>query len=340
MPGQLKHGIKIAAQLSPEPSAEDITFIRQLGIDYVVLTVDGEKASHEYYISRRKLFEEAGITVYGINNKAVHNSDAIILNLPNRDDKLEEYKKHLANLGKAGIHYTTWGPAANGIWSTEPELTRGGAISRAFDLQKAQQGQWNGVTFKMPLSHGRKYSEEEIWENYEYYIKEIAPVAEESGVLIGIHPADPPVPELAGVPRCIFSSFEGFKKALEIADSPNIGMCLCVGCWLEGGESMGRDVIETIRYFGKPGKLFKVHFRNINAPLPHFLETLLDNGYMNMRKVAQALEEVNFNGVVIADHIPRLIGDSKNNQRVGMAYSLGYMKALFERDGDTGSSES
>lgn len=339
MPDQLNHGIKIAAQLSPEPSTEDITFIRQLGVDYVVLNVDGEKASQEYYLSRRKLFEEAGITVYGINNKAVHNSDAIILNLPNRDEKLEEYKNHLANLGRASIPYTTWGPAANGIWSTEPERSRGGAISRAFDLQKARQGQWNGKTFKMPLSHGRKYSEEEIWENYKYYIKEIASVAEESGVLIGIHPVDPPVSELAGIPRCIFGSFDGYEKAFEIADSPNIGMCLCVGCWLEGGESMGRDVIETIRYFGKLGKIFKVHFRNVNAPLPHFVETLLDNGYMNMRKVAEALEEVDFKGVVIADHVPLLTGDSKDNQRVSTAFSLGYMKALFRRAGDAGSGE-
>jgi hypothetical protein len=39
------------------------------------------------------------------------------------------------------------------------------------------------------------------------------------------------------------------KRALEIADSPNVGMCLCVGCWLEGGPLMGKDVIETILFF-------------------------------------------------------------------------------------------
>ena len=31
---------------------------------------------------------------------------------------------------------------------------------------------------------------------------------------IGIHPDDPPVPKLAGVPRCIFSNFEGYKRAM------------------------------------------------------------------------------------------------------------------------------
>jgi mannonate dehydratase len=52
---------------------------------------------------------------------------------------------------------------------------------------------------------------------------------------IGIHPDDPPVPELGGVPRCIFGNFDGYIRALEIANSPNIGVCLCAGTWMEGG---------------------------------------------------------------------------------------------------------
>ena len=74
-----------------------------------------------------------------------------------------------------------------------------------------------------------------------------------------------------------FQRFEGYKRALEIADSPNVGMCFCVGCWLEGGELMGKDVIESIRYFGERNKIFKVHFRNVDQPLPHFVETFVDN---------------------------------------------------------------
>jgi mannonate dehydratase len=56
----------------------------------------------------------------------------------------------------------------------------------------------------------------------------VAPVPEEAGVMIGVHPDDPPVPMLGGIPR-IFSSFEGYRRALEIADSPNVGICFCVG---------------------------------------------------------------------------------------------------------------
>ena len=51
---------------------------------------------------------------------------------------------------------------------------------------------------------------------------------------------------------------------LLLQDSPNIGACLCLGCWLEGGkELMGADVFEAIDWFGGnnpmgQNKLFKV----------------------------------------------------------------------------------
>ena len=320
-------GIKIAAQVTPEPTAEDLSFLQRMGVEYVVLWTGGDKASYEYYASRKELFEGAGLKVYGFGSRAVHNQDAITLGLPGREAKIEEYKAHLRNLGKAGIPYTTYAHMANGIWSTTPEQARGGARARAFDVDKAEFGHWDGVEYHAPLTHGRTYTEDEIWDNFITFIQEVAPVAEEAGVRIGIHPDDPPGYDLGGIPRCIFSSFEGYKRALEIADSPNVGMCLCVGCWLEGGARMGKDVLETIQYFGERKKLFKVHFRNVTQPLPHFVETFLNAGYMDMYQVMAALRAVDFEGVAIADHIPLMDDD----RRVGTAYSIGYMQALVER---------
>jgi mannonate dehydratase len=134
------------------------------------------------------------------------------------------------------------------------------------------------------------------------------------------------MPVLGGVPRCVFGNFDGYKRAFEIANSPNIGMCLCCGTWLEGGKYTRRSLLETIQYFGSQGKIFKIHFRNVSAPLPHFVETFVDDGYMDMYKVMRALHAVNFNGVMIPDHIPGMIGD-----RAGTAYSIAYMKAYRQR---------
>ena len=152
-------------------------------------------------------------------------------------------------------------------------------------------------------------------------------MAEEAGVRIGIHPDDPPVYTLGGIPRCIFGNFEGYRRALDFADSPSIGMCLCVGCWLEGGPAMGKDVLETIRYFGAQGKIFKVHLRNVTAPLPEgFTETFLDDGYMNMTRVMRALHEVSFDGAVISDHLPKTV----SGRTTAEAFSIGYIRGLLD----------
>jgi mannonate dehydratase len=104
-----------------------------------------------------------------------------------------------------------------------------------------------------------------------------------------------------------------------------VGLCLCVGCWLEGGPAMGKGVLETIRHFGAQKKIFKVHFRNVDQPLPHFVESWLNNGYQDMRLVMEALVEIGFDGVTIPDHTPIIL----DNPYIGTAYTLGYMQALL-----------
>ena len=243
----IEPGIKVAVQASPEPSEEELALIQQMGVEWVVLWTDESKASADYFASRRKLYEAHGIRVYGFGNWDVHNQDAIVLGLEGRDAKVAQYKQHLRDLSRAGIPYTTYAHMANGIWSTERE-----ADARRGQRARVRCGQSGGgpldrsERYRVPLSHGRAYSQEEIWDNFASFIQEVAPVAEDAGVKIGIHPDDPPWPELAGIPRCIFSSFDGYQRALDLTGSPNVGVCLCVGCWLEGGPLMGKDVVETI----------------------------------------------------------------------------------------------
>jgi mannonate dehydratase len=322
----LTPGIKVTLQVSSNPGDEDLRFALQMGVEYVSIPSGGSRATLENFRKWKERVEAAGLKVWNIGNSNVHNMPEVTLNLPGRDAKIEEYKQYLRNLAAAGIRYTTYAHMGNGIWSSEREATRGGAPARAFKLETAK-GHWAGTIFQGPLTHGRKYTPEELWENYTYFIRQVVPVAEELGIRIGIHPDDPPVPELGGVPRSIFGNFAGYERALEIAASPNIGVCLCCGTWLEGGAGMGKDVLEAIRAFAKMGKLWKIHFRNVSAPIPHFVETFVDNGYMDMWKIMKTLREVDFRGALIADHVPEMVG----GRLTGWAYSIGYIRALLAR---------
>jgi mannonate dehydratase len=324
---KLKPGIKICIQSPATPTDDDLLLIKQLGVEYVSVASTPELRTAEGFQQIKQRYAAAGITVWNIGNTDVHNMPEVTLNLPGRDEKIEAYKQYLRNLAKAGIHYTTYAHMGNGIWSSGRSDVRG-ASAREFNLASPEKkGVWAGKTWSEPLSHGRAYTEKEIWDNYTYFIKQVAPVAEELGIMIGIHPDDPPVPVLAGVPRCIFSNFEGYKRAMEIANSPNVGICLCCGTWLEGGRKLtGKDPEEMIHYFGAK-KIWKIHFRNVSAPLPHFVETFMDNGYYDMYKIMRALRKVNFDGIVILDHSPTMVG----GRYTQIAYGVAYMKALLKR---------
>jgi mannonate dehydratase len=320
-------GIKLCAQAPAKPTDDDLLFLKQTGAEYVSVGSTPDLRTADGFKQIKKRYADAGITVWNIGNTSVHNMPEVTLNLPGRDQKIEEYKQYLRNLGEAGIYYTTYAHMGNGIWNSGRASIRG-ADAREFDMASPNKvGIWDGKKYYEPLSHGRIFTKEEIWENYTHFIKQVAPVAEENSVRIGIHPDDPPAPILAGVPRCIFSHYEGYKRALEIAASPNVGICLCCGTWNEGGKQITqKDPAEMIRYFGAD-KVWKLHFRNVSAPLPHFVETFMDNGYYDMYQIMKAAREVNFDGIVILDHTPTVVGGHFPEQ----AYGFAYMKALKNR---------
>lgn len=89
---------------------------------------------------------------------------------------------------------------------------------------------------------------------------------------------------------------------------------------------MGRDVYQAIREFAKMGKLWKVHLRNVTGPVPDFVETFPDGGYGDLKRIMRTLVDVDFRGILIADHVPEMVGD----RRTGWAYSIGYIKALYD----------
>lgn len=321
-------GIQIGSYLSSGVSDEELEFMQQVGVSWAMLIPEHlEQQTAAFYKQCNERFGRYGIQIYRVANHSVHNIEEVTLNLPGRDAKIEEFIAFLRNLAAAGIHYNTYAHMANGIWSTGSTKGRGGVAARVLDINNATAN-WNGKIYQGELTHGRQYSEEEIWDNFEYFMRKVVPVAESEGVFLGLHPDDPPVYGLGGVPRCVLGTFAGYKRALEIASSPNVGVCLCVGCWLEGGkEGMGVDVIEAIRHFGRQGKLHKIHFRNVSNPMPEpWRETFIDDGYQDMHQVMRALREVEYDGCIIPDHIPHMHG----GHRPGLAYSIAYMRALVQ----------
>ena len=55
---KIEPGMKVTAQMSPEPSEADLQLAKQMDVEYVVLWTNGENANYDYFMSRREIFRE------------------------------------------------------------------------------------------------------------------------------------------------------------------------------------------------------------------------------------------------------------------------------------------
>ncbi|MFN0170633.1 MAG: mannonate dehydratase [Bryobacteraceae bacterium] len=309
-------GIRIGHRFPTEPLRGIFALYRTAGIEYGSILARLDQVGYDFMARRRDEMEQHGIRLLNVNVIGLHCDPVIVLGLPGVEDKLERYKQFLRAAGKAGVPYTTYGHMANlrlGYSVTGRGRARG-LVTRVFD---------EAVARSYPWSHGREFSEQEIWQSFTRFAKAVVPVAEAAGVRIGLHPDDPPIPTLGGVAR-VFRNYDGYRRALEISNSSHLGCCLCVGTWAEGGRATGKSPVEMIRQFAPMGKIFKIHFRNVDRPLPRFTETFVDDGYLDMYEIMRELRKANFNGVVVPDHVPGAGAEAE----MSAAYTIGYMRAL------------
>jgi mannonate dehydratase len=264
-------------------------------------------------------FARFGMRIYsGVHYS--YRSTRVQLGQPGRDQDIETFCRFLRNIGKLEIPVSSYDFHPANTYTTNV-VQRRGYTAREFDEQD-----FRARVEKQAFA--REYSAGDIWANYRYFMKAVLPVAVESGVKLALHPDDPPLARMNGVAK-IFTNYDGYHQAEEISNgSPNWGLTFCVGTWSEGGDRMGKNVFEMIRDFGGRGKIFEIHFRNVSGPLPHFVETFPDDGYMNMYEVMKTLRQVRFSGAAEPDHVPKLVSDS-GLLRAGTAYCIAYMRGLL-----------
>jgi mannonate dehydratase len=301
------------------PTEENLTFAKQLGVTDIITganSAPGKKFwDYQPLLRLRTRIETAGLRLAAIENLPLCHYDKIKLGKQGRDDQIRNWGKTLENMGAAGIPILGYYWFIN-YWRTNVStLNRGGARTTSFNYEQVKNA---------PLSKHGIISDEQMWDNYEYFIRKIIPLAENANVKLALHPDDPPVSPIAGIAN-IFRSPEAFKKAFELVPSKNNALDFCQGCFSE----MGIDVIESIRYFGLKKKILYVHFRNVAGNPYDFTETFIDNGQTNMLKAMQTYKEVGFDGPMAPDHMPRIDNDTEYGHG-SVSFALGYMKALMK----------
>jgi mannonate dehydratase len=341
-------GMRIAVGQSPLVTEEYLTFAAQLGAEGVQFNTPDLPGEQRWaYADIKRLVDRVGafgLRVEAIENLPNHFYDKVLLGVHGRDEQIEHVRATITNLGRAGVPVLGLNFMLQSVWRTDLGPSgRGGAHVSAYDhataadparrdeiwvarrdrrIADAKDSWVRGAHLGGDATIGHEH----LWANYEYFVRALVPAAEDAGVRICFHPDDPPAAGLHGVAR-ILTTVNALERAATVVDSDALGTELCLGTVSEMGGRAA--VLDAVHRLGARGKIFYVHLRDVAGTMPAFRECFLGEGNYSPLEVIRALHDVGFDGFILDDHTPGLVGDDAYGYR-GRAHALGYIQALID----------
>jgi mannonate dehydratase len=290
----------------------------QMGVTSAVTglprTEDRDPWAFEPLMEMQSRFRERGLSLDVIESRPP--MDDVVLGREGRDEQIDAVCELLRNMGRLDIPVYCWVWTENpvGVLRTAEVPDRGNAVQTAYDHALSERGPEHPAAADI--------TEAELWENLQYFLDRVVPVAEEAGVTLALHPDDPPVSSARGVPRLV-NSVENYERILDMHPSEHHGVCLCQGNF----ALMEEPVPDAIRRFGDD--IAFVHFRDVEGDRERFVETWHDDGPTDMAACIDAYEEVGFEGSARPDHVPVMAGEDGEGNR-GRLFAVGYMRGLLD----------
>lgn len=275
------------------------------------------------------------INAVGLELEAIENFDPahwydVLLDGPKKAAQLENLKTIIRNLGAAGIPIMGYNFSIAGVAGrVKGPFARGGAeavgMDGPFEKPLPKGMVWNMV-YDRDAGPGTVPSAttEQLWQRLKDFLEAAIPVAEQAGVTLAAHPDDPPLATVRAQPRLVWQPHL-YQKLIDLRPSPRNGLEFCVGTLAEMADG---DLYEAVDTYSRQGKIAYVHLRNIHGKAPYYKETFIDDGDVDIRRVVQILKRNGFDGVLIPDHAPQMACAAP--WHAGMAYALGYMRALLQ----------
>jgi mannonate dehydratase len=281
-------------------------------------------------VALRRAVSDEGLLLEALENFDPAHWHDVLLDGPRRAEQMEGLKTTIRRLGAAGIPVMGYNFSLAGVAGrvTGP-FARGGAISVGMD-GIVDEPIPNGMVWNMvydpdaPPGTIPSITRDELWRRHGAFLDEIVPVAEEAGVRLAAHPDDPPTPTLRGQPRLVYQPHL-YQRLLDRRPSRSNALEFCIGSIAEMTEG---DVYDAVDRYSAQQAIAYVHFRNVTGKAPHYRETFVDEGDVDMLRVLRILRRNGYDGVLIPDHTPQMTCAAP--WHAGMAWAMGYMRAALQ----------
>jgi mannonate dehydratase len=283
--------------------------------------------TYEDLAAIKREIDAAGLQLEAIENFDPAHWHDVLLDGPKKSQQIENLKQIIRNVGRAGIPVFGYNFSIAGVAGrVKGKFARGEAEAVGMDGQLDKplpNGMaWNMVyDAKAALRTVPTATSEQLWSRLKFFLDELIPVAEESGVTLAAHPDDPPLPTVRAQPRLVWQP-QLFQKLIDLKPSPRNALEFCVGTIAEMPDG---DIYEAVENYSRQKKLAYVHLRNVHGKVPFYKETFIDDGDVDVLRVLRILKKNNFTGVIIPDHAPQM--SCAAPWHAGMAYALGYLQA-------------
>jgi mannonate dehydratase len=282
----------------------------------------------EELIKLRKHVESAGLKLEAIENLDPAHWHDILLDGPKRTLHIRNVQAILRAMGEAGIPTLGYNFSLAGVSGrVSGPYGRGGAISVGMD-GPVDTPIPNGTVWNMIYDQNAQpgfllsISRDELWRRLERFLDEVLPVAEKAGVRMAAHPDDPPMPTVRQQPRLVYQPGM-YQRLINISSSPSNMLECCLGTL---AEMTDEGFYEAVDAYSKQKRIAYIHFRNVSGKVPHYHETFIDDGEIDMIRVLAILYKNKFDGVLIPDHSPQMTCSAP--WHAGMAHTLGFIRAI------------
>ncbi len=275
----------------------------------------------------RHSVEASGLKLEAIENLDPAHWHDILLDGPQRAQQTDNVKTIIRRMGQAGIPILGYNFSIAGVAGrTRGNYARGEAPSVGmegpYDLPMPRGMVWNMVyDASAPAGVAPQATSTQLWSRLERFLHEVLPVAEESGVRLALHPDDPPMPTIRGQPRLVYQP-QLYQKVINLNPSPANQLEFCIGSLAEMTEGV---IFVVVDRYSRQHRIGYVHLRNVRDKVPHYKETFIDDGEVDILRVLAILKRNGFDGVIIPDHAPQMSCTAP--WHAGMAYAMGFIKA-------------